>query len=457
MNSQKLLTEEPRATDRSNPPPAETRAGDEIVVVRSNRMYHVLAAAAAGLVLLLLVYFLAIRESAPAPAVAPGAETAVAPVPVSTFAAVARELPTYIQASGSLEPFERTDVAPLVPGKVVSVAADEGDFVRRGQILAKLDDRDARIRLDQAQAALEQARANVQQVRANLGLGRGDRLDPTEVAEVRSAKAQLELAEANERRYRQLLETGDIPRAQYDEVKARADTARQAYEAALAKAKAGGAGIDVASSGVAAAEAQVVAARKAIADTVITAPLSGYVSSRQIAVGEWVTTTTPIATLVQNDTLKLMLQVAEADAARIRVGMPVMLRVDAFPDREFAGTISAVIPALDPASRALEAVVQVRNPEGALKPGMFATARVVEPATGRIAVLVPREAVVKTATGASRVYVLSGDRAVARVVETGREVDGMVEIASGLSEGDEVITSGAASLEDGATVVRQAR
>lgn len=451
MSSRNVVTEEPQPAEE--PLPAE----DRYVEARPSsdrRTRNVLIGAAAGLLLLVVVYALFVRETAPAPGAAAGAAAApAAPVPVSTATAVARELPVYLQASGSLEPFERTDVAPLVAGKVVSVSVDEGDFVRAGQVLARLDDRDARLRVEQAEAALAQAEANVRQSRANLGLGRGDRLDPTRVAEVQSAKAQYDLALVNEQRYRRLVETGDVARAQYDEMKGRADTAREAYEAALAKARAGGAGIDVASSAVEAARAQLAMARKAVGDAVITAPLSGYVSSRPIAPGEWVTTSSPVATIVQNDTLKLMLQVAEADAARIRTGMAVTLRVDAYPDREFGGAIAAIIPALDPASRALVAVVRVRNPEGALKPGMFATARVLESSVGSRGVLVPREAVVSLASGSSRVYVVSGDRAVARVVQVGREVDGMVEIVSGVAEGDQVVTSGAAGLADNSAIV----
>jgi multidrug efflux pump subunit AcrA (membrane-fusion protein) len=446
LDEPEVETTEPRFDSRNETP----------IVVRTNGMRRVLIAAAVGLVLLVAIYMLFIRSSKPEGATTTAtveSSTPAAPVPISTATAVVRELPAYIEASGSLEPFELTDVAPIAGGKVVSVSVNEGDFVGRGQTIARLDDRDARIRIEQAEAALTQARANVQQARANLGLGRGDRFDPTEVAEVRSAKASLDLAVANERRYRSLVETGDIPQAQYDEVKARADTARQAYEAAIAKAKAGSAGVDVAVSGVEAAQANLAAARKALADTVISAPLAGYVSKRPVAVGEYVTTSTPVATLVQNSTLKLMLQVAEADAARISVGQTVALRVDAYPGREFGGTITAIIPALDPSSRALVAVVQVRNPDNALKPGMFGTARVVDASEMRRGVLVPREAVVPATGDASRVFVVANNRAEARVVETGREVDGMIEIASGVQEGEQVATAGIAALTDGAPVV----
>jgi multidrug efflux pump subunit AcrA (membrane-fusion protein) len=422
------------------------------------KMRRVLIAAVAGLVVLLLVYvgFVRRRAATAAPAASTAAAPA-APVPISTVAAVKQEIPVYIQTTGSLTPYETTDVASQVAGRVVSTPVDAGAYVRQGTVIARLDDRDARLRVEQAQAAVSQAEAAVKQARANLGLAGGQQLDPERVPEVASARSQMELAEANERRYRALVETGDVPQAQYDEFRSRAETARKAYEAAVAKARSGGAGIDMQLSALESARAQLGMARKALADCVITAPLSGYVANRQTAVGEWVTTSSVIATIVQNDTLKLLLQVAEADAARVREGMPVRLRVDAFPDREFAGTVAEIIPALDTASRSLIAVVGVLNPDGALKPGMFATARVVEPSAGKVGILVPAQAVIRSATGSGVVYVVANDRAEARAVQTGQEVDGMVQIVEGVAEGEEVATAGADKLADGATIVRSAR
>jgi multidrug efflux pump subunit AcrA (membrane-fusion protein) len=371
-------------------------------------------------------------------------------------AAVKREVPLYLEASGSLTPYESTDVAPLVAGKVVATPVDAGSYVRAGQVIARLDDRDARLNVERAAAAVSQAEAAVKQQRATLGMSGGGELDPTKVAEVQSAKADLELARANEARYRRLVESGDVPRAQYDEFRARAETALRAYEAALAKARSGGAGVDVQEGALQAARAQLAIARKALADSTIVAPLSGYVVERPAAVGEWVTTASRIATIVQSDTLKLLLQVSESDAARVRVGMPVSLRVQAFPDREFRGAVAEIIPALDPASRALVTVVGVPNPDGALKPGMFATARVLEPSAGNVGVLVPTEAVVRTGTGTSLVYVIRDDRAEARAVQTGPEVDGMTQIVQGVAEGEEVATAGADRLTDGAAITKGA-
>jgi multidrug efflux pump subunit AcrA (membrane-fusion protein) len=426
----------------------------------SRRTRRVLIGAAVGLVLAVAAYLLFVREPKPATGPAGGAgpvAATAAPVAISSATAVERELPVYLEASGSLTPYETTDVAPEVAGQVVATPVDAGSFVARGAVLARLDDRDARLRVQAAEAAVEQAEAALRKERANLGLARGEALDPTRVAEVESARANMELAEANERRYRSLVESGDVSRAQYDEFKARAETARKAYETQLAKARSGGASVDVQASAVSAARAQLATARKALADTVITAPLAGYVADRPTAVGEWVTTASKIATIVQSDRLKLLLQVSEADAARVRMGMPATLRVDAYPGRDFTGQVAAIIPALDSASRSLTVVVGVVNADGALKPGMFATTKLLEPALGRTGVVVPRESVIRNASGTAIVYVVADDRAIARPVQVGQEIDGMIHVVEGVKAGEEVVTVGADKLEDGAPIIKGSR
>ena len=456
MSLRKTLTEEPETETHMNtavhPYDPDEPHSD------SGRLRRVLIAAVVGLVILVAIYFAFIRPrsaasgSAAAPAAASTANAS--PVPVSSVAAVKREIPIFVEASGSLTPYESTDVAPDVPGKVVSTPVDAGKFVKKGQVIARLDDRDARLSVERAEAAVKQAEASVKQQKATLGIAGGQQLDPTKVAEVQSAKAELDLARANEARYRNLVETGDVPQAQYDEYRARAETAQRAYEAAVARAKSGGAGIDMQESALASARAQLGIAKKALADTVIVAPLSGSVSSRPTAVGEWVTTSSVIATIVQNRDLKLMLQVSESDASRIKIGLPVTLHVQAYADREFGGKITEVIPTLDTTSRALVAVVQVPNGDGALKPGMFATGRVIEPSAGNLGVLVPKEALIRAASGTSIVYVIHDNHAEARTVQTGQEVDGMIHIVEGVKEGEEVATSGADKLSDGAPITK---
>jgi RND family efflux transporter MFP subunit len=142
--------------------------------------------------------------------------------------------------------------------------------------------------------------------------------------------------------------------------------------------------------------------------------------------------------------------VPEQFVAAIAVGAPVSFSVDAYPNRQFAGTIRYVSPMLEENRRALTIEAVVPNASGELKPGLFATARVEEPSKAN-AVVVPASAV-HTAAGTSRVFVVNGDHVEERIVTTGQTVDTMVEIATGLKAGERVATANVAQLSDGTKV-----
>jgi multidrug efflux pump subunit AcrA (membrane-fusion protein) len=395
------------------------------------------------------------------------AEAADAPaVAVTTTRVEAREVPAFIQATGSLTANESSDVASQTSGQVVSTPVSIGAFVRQGAVIARLNDRDARLRLRQSQAAVQQAQAGVRQAEARLGLGPNGRFDASTIPEVRSAAsaydsalAQQRLAEANAKRYAELVETGDVARSVYDQYRTQADTARaqaasarQQLEMAINQARQNNQAIQTAQAAVTSAQAQVAISQKAVEDTLIRAPYSGYISARPIAVGEYVTPASVIATILLTHTLKLELQVPEMHAPNLRPGMPVSLTVDAFRDRQFGGTITAINPAIDPASRSITAEASVQNPDNALRSGMFATARITMPG-GSQTIFVPREAVVNDQnTNSYRVFVVQGTTAHLRVVQIGDEENGMVQILSGVQANEEVATSNLQQLYEGAKV-----
>lgn len=140
-----------------------------------------------------------------------------APVSVMVGRAVSREIPSFIQATGSLIADETSDIAPKVAGKIVTTSVNVGGFVQHGSVVARIDDSDARLRLTEAQA-------NVRQAEARLGLGANGRFDANAIPEVRAvnanyeqAAAELRQAEANEKRYRELVETGDVAVIAYEQ------------------------------------------------------------------------------------------------------------------------------------------------------------------------------------------------------------------------------------------------
>jgi multidrug efflux pump subunit AcrA (membrane-fusion protein) len=388
------------------------------------------------------------------------------PINVAVATATAREVPSYIQATGSLVAEETSDVASQASGQIVATPVGVGAFVRQGSVIARLNDRDARLRLQQAQAGVSQAVAGVRQAEARLGLRPGGNFDSSTIPEVRAAnanleqaQAQLRLAEANEKRYRELVETGDVALSVYDQYRTARDTARaqvnaarQQLEAAVNTARQNNQAIQSAEAAVESARSQVAIAEKAVADTVVRAPYAGYVSSRPVAVGEYVTPASVIATVLRTNPIKLELQIPEADAPHVTPGMGVSLEVDAFKDRKFSGQVAAVNPAIDPASRSATIEALVENGDNALRSGMFATARIAR-AGGNRAVYVPRSAVFADQnTQSYRVFVIQDDTAKLRVVQIGTEEGDAIQILSGVNADEMVATSNLQQLFEGASV-----
>lgn len=380
----------------------------------------------------------------------PPGTAAPAVVTVTTAQAITRQLPRYFEATGSLIADEQTDVAPAVGGKVVAVNVDLGSYVQRGATLVRLDDRDARIRLEQAQAQVAQQQAAVRQAEARIGLRAGQQFDPIRVAEVRSARVALELAEKNLRRYERLIETGDVSRSAYDQQRAQRDQLEQQYEAQLTVARQNFAAVQTARAAVDAAQTQIAQARKAINDAVVIAPMSGFVSERQADLGEYVTTSSKVVTLVRTNPLRMKIDIPEQAIEQVRVGQSISLSVSAYPQQAFSGRVARISPNVTPTSRTLTIEAEVDNGNGSLKPGQFATVRILLPQSAP-AVLVPQRAVY-TDAGASRVYVVKDGRAQQRMVQIGQAEGDLVEITSGVAEGEVVATGNIEQLSDGMAV-----
>lgn len=394
------------------------------------------------------------------------------PAEVTVAQATVRDVPSFLEVTGSLAADETSEVAPEVSGQVVATPVDVGAFVGAGAVIARLDERDAQLRLQQAQSGVAQAQAALRQTQARLGLAAGDRFEASSIPEARAARAALEsaeasarLAETNARRYATLVETGDVSRSVYDNARTQAETARaqansarQQYESALNTARGNNQGVASAEAAVATARSQEALARKALGDTTVRAPFSGYVSERGVAIGEYVTPASRVATILRLNPIKLLLQVPETEAGRVRVGLQTSASVTSYPERQFAGRVVAINPAIDPTSRVLSVEVQLENSNNLLRPGMFATARVLQTAAER-GVFVPLSAVqTNQNTNSSTLYVLeeAGGETIVRlrVVQRGPEEGESVRILSGLQGGESIVTSNTAQLYDGAQVKR---
>lgn len=396
-----------------------------------------------------------------------------------------RDVPKYIEATGTFQADESTDVAGETSGKVAQTLVSEGEFVGAGDVLIRLDERDASLRLQQARAdeskaraALVQAEAQVRQQQASIGLDKGGNFSIDNIPEVRqnraaliSAESDLRLAQTTERRYANLLETGDTSKLVFDQkrnetekAQASVNQARENLKAAENTARQSNQGIEAARANVQNAQAAVESAvsntalaAKTVTDTTIRAPFAGYVSTRAVSVGEYISPTTPIATIVRTNPIKVKLQIPEKDSGLINVGMNVSAQVAAFSERNFAGQVSALNPLVNETARSLQTEATFENPENILRPGMFATARILQPG-GDKGIFVPKSAVITDKnTNSLGVYVLDGDAVKLRTVqidESTRDAD-EIRILSGVTEGEKIAATNIEQLFDGVKVIQE--
>lgn len=360
------------------------------------------------------------------------------PAAVAVSAVVAAEQPIarFVRATGSLMAEEQADVAAEIAGRVVSAPVERGTAVAQGAELI-------RISPTEADAQLREAQANAAQIEARLGIGGDASLDVNKVPEVQTAKASYDLAQSEFERIQSLLSQKVVSQSEYDQRRTQMEATRQQYEAAKNAAA-------QQYQSLQAARARVALAQKAFADTTVRAPFTGSVAQRLVTTGDYVNKGMKVAVVVRTNPLRVQLTVPEQFVAAMAVGSPVNFEVDAYPGRQFQGTVKYVSPSLQADQRALTIEASVPNPNGELKPGFFATARIEQPKKVP-GILVPATAVQVT-SGTSRVYVVNGDRAEERIVTTGQTVGDQIEITNGLKAGERVATKNVTQLTDGSKV-----
>jgi multidrug efflux pump subunit AcrA (membrane-fusion protein) len=371
-------------------------------------------------------------------------------VDVTTAAAVKRELPRFFEATGSLAGDQQTDVAPQTSGKVVAVSVDIGSPVRRGQMLVRLDDTELKLRVEQSSSQVEQAKAAVRQAEEKIGLRPGQAFDPNRVSEVAAAKVAFDLADKNLRRAEKLIESGDVSRSFYDQQRAQRDQLKEQYDAALAQARQNYAAVVVARTNVANAEAQFALAHTNLSYAVIPAPIDGFVSERVADLGEYVSPQQKVVTIVRTNPLRIRIDIPEQAIPEVQVGQSVSITTSAWPDKNFSGRVARIAPNVSATSRTLSVEAEIPNRGGELKPGQFATVRILQ-SRAEPAVLVPARAVISE-SGVSRVFVIKDGHAEQRLIQTGQTEGDLVEVRSGVAADEKVATSNLEQLSDGIAV-----
>lgn len=336
-----------------------------------------------------------------------------------------------LNASGYVTPRRRATIAAKITGRVTGVFFDEGTHVHTGQLLATLDDSDAKRALDSAKADRDASQAAI----ADL-------------------QVQLHLAEIELKRAQELRQAGVQSQEQLDTSNSAADSL---------KAK-----IELAKEQVMASDARIREAQQSVDNCVITAPYDGIVVSKDAQVGEMVSpvsagggfTRTGIATVVDMNSNEIEVDVNEAYIARVKDGQKVMAVLDAYPNWQIPSHVRTVIPTAD----RQKATVKVRISFDKLDPrilpdmGIKVTFLSDEPAAKKgappapvVAALLPSDAL-HDEDGKKIVFLVRNDKLERRAVAIGNTESGQTEILSGLAAGDEVVVKGPANMQDGQAV-----
>jgi len=310
----------------------------------------------------------------------------------------------FIEATGTLNPFEEVNIGAEIDGIIKSVKVDEGTAVTKGMLLAAIDDIEYSHEVIRAEAFLKQTEATL-------------------------ANTKIEFAR-KEALFKEQLVTSQ----QFDDVSTR-----------LAHAE----------SEVERAKAALIIAKQKLAKTRIYAPLASRVKEKKVSSGDFVKVGASLFILIQPDPLKVRFTVPEKDVGKLKVGQDVMLKVDAFPDREFKGKVSIVFPSLEEKTRTLAAEALVPNSDGMLKPGLF-TRVILYTGAAKDTIVVPVTALLYEAEKV-RLFTVGGDRAKEVRVKIGSKHGEMMEIVEGVKEGEKIVVAGQQSLSGGVKVsVQQA-
>lgn len=339
------------------------------------------------------------KPPADASATAPkGDALALPPVKVETAEVKHEQMPKYLTLTGSVLADRQSEVAANVAGRVTATYVERGMPVKAGQVLAVVDSKAAGF---QAAAAMAQSQA---------------------------AQTQVALAKQECDRADTLFSQGAIPKAEYDRLKTQCTA--QLYQANAAQANADLAG-------------------KLAGDTVIRAPIDGFVGERYVNVGEYVQPPTRVASIYAINPARVSISVPEPAVAKVKEGQALDLEVSAYPGRTFEATVRFVSPMLRPNTRDLIVEATAKNEDSALRPGMFVMARLAvgdeEQPT------VPLEALKVDGT-VKRVFLARGKQAFELVVRTGVQRDGRVAIFEPLAQGEKVIVHPPPGLRDGSSI-----
>ncbi|HBH87701.1 MAG TPA: hypothetical protein DDY17_08905 [Syntrophaceae bacterium] len=310
-----------------------------------------------------------------------------------------KSLRPYVEAIGTLKPFEEVIISSEVDGIVMNVKVSEGSPVAKGMTLVEINETDYRLEVRRAEASSRQTEASL-------------------------ANAKLEY-ERKSALYKEEL----VTKQQFDDISARLALA----EGDLDRAK-----------------ASLSLAKEKLAKTKIRSPLQGAVRDKKVTTGDYVKNGSQLLWIVKSDPIKLSFTVPEKEVGKLKTGQDVMFKVDSFPDKEFTGRLSTIYPSLEEKTRTLQVEALVPNRDAKLKPGLFAKVTLYT-GPSRDLVVVPITAVLYE-DSLVKVFIAEGDRAKEKPVKIGSKYGEYLEIVEGLQKGETVVVVGQNNLAEGVKI-----
>ena len=332
------------------------------------------------------------------------------PMTVELGTAKKGDVSAHLTVVGNLIGLQTVAIAPRTGGRLLSVNVQLGDRVRRGQVLAKVEDREIVEQVRAAEASQEVAKATIRQ-----------------------READLNVAKLNYERSKNLYERQLLAKQALDDAESR-------HLAAVAQ-------LDLSTAQLSQNAARLEELKINLQHTSVTSPVDGFVASRAVDPGAMVNTNTSIASVVDISRLRLVVNVVEKDLRMVSAGDVAEVEVDAYPGEKFNGRIARVAPVLDPATRTAAMEVEIPNGDNKLKPGMYARINLtVEERKGTL--VAPKNAVIDFEN--RRGVWMPNDENRAKFVAVQLGIDGgdNVEITGGLKEGDQFVTTGAAAVRN---------
>lgn len=320
-------------------------------------------------------------------------------ISINTAKVEGRSIKRVVETAGTLMPWDEVPVSSEISGTVEAILADMGDRVNKGDILLKLDQREAKLNYEIAQKTLDRNKALLQDARNNL------------------------------KRSKELFEKGIISASERDNIQTQHD---------------------IADAQMAQSDSALALAKKRLEDTVITAPITGEIKKRSASKGETIKDKTPLFIIVNADQLKFYGTIPEKFSPQIRVGQAINIQVDAYGDKAFSGRIERVSPAIDLDTRTLAIEANIPNPKSLLKAGFFAKG-IVATVTESNVPFVP-EAAIYSSLGITKLFVIADGIAKEKNIKLGMKEGSMVEVANDIKAGDAVAVTNLNQLYEGAKV-----